>query len=69
MMANTGSIADMSRAHVQPPKDGEGICQVYRGSVCKRFIENRTIYVHSEESQNVIESKLQEALKVIQHSE
>ncbi|CAL8125621.1 unnamed protein product [Orchesella dallaii] len=68
MMANTGFV-DISRAHVQPPKDGEGICQVYKGDVCKRFIENRTIYVHSEESQIVIESKLQEALKVIQHSE
>lgn len=39
------------------------------GIVCKRFIENRTIYVHSEESQIVIESKLQEAMKVIRHSE
>ncbi len=42
--------------------------KAYKGSVCKSFIGNRTIYVHSEEAQHIIESKLREALPVIQHS-
>lgn len=50
----------------QPPKDGEGFCQPYRGEVCKKIIGNRTIYVHSKEAQIAIEAKLQEALPVVQ---
>ncbi|CAG7819393.1 unnamed protein product, partial [Allacma fusca] len=66
-MANIGTESG-SRAHLQPPKDGEGICQIYTGTVCQQFIGNRLIYVHSKDSQNSTESKLREASTVIGHS-
>ncbi|XP_069694421.1 tyrosine-protein kinase transmembrane receptor Ror-like isoform X3 [Periplaneta americana] len=46
----------------------EGVCQVYRGTTCFKFVGNKTIYVPPRMTQRQLEDKLATAFMVITHS-
>ncbi|XP_021379777.1 inactive tyrosine-protein kinase transmembrane receptor ROR1-like isoform X2 [Mizuhopecten yessoensis] len=49
-------------------EEGDGFCQVFRGTTCSRFLQNRTIYVTSEYSQGIKEENFLAAFTTIQAS-
>ncbi|XP_066997233.2 tyrosine-protein kinase transmembrane receptor Ror isoform X2 [Anabrus simplex] len=47
----------------------EGVCQIYRGTRCSNYLGNKTVHVPPPQTQRLLEEKLANAFKVIDHSE
>lgn len=53
----------------EPPyNSSEPFCQVYRGNICNKFLENRYVFIQPPYTQRMIEEKLSEAVLVVSQS-
>lgn len=53
----------------EPPYNAsEPFCQVYRGNICNKFLENRYVFIQPPYTQKIIEERLSEAVLVVSQS-